>query len=242
MLPALSNCTTQLFWAIGVQQYRVLVTALANVLSCVSAACQDALRPVLPLVQKLAALEADKDKQQQTLQKLQKQQKQQQQQQQQQQKQQLSLMPPAQQQQQEAAEAIKDCLLAIGDYIESGGRPAWVVASIDAPLLWQSVRDISQHRLSGEQLARLYAGIKQQRLLQSASGGTVLAWTCMQARVHSSACLCHFDTGGGGTVVWWWWSCSCGRSRVRAAAAVQVWGSSHGGQHELHLSGILHQY
>jgi hypothetical protein len=65
-------------------------------------------------------------------------------------------------QEQQAAEATKQCLLAIGGQIEGGAcwmpAHAWPAAAD----LWEAVVKATGHRMDGEQLARLYAGIKQQ--------------------------------------------------------------------------------
>jgi hypothetical protein len=61
--------------------------------------------------------------------------------------------------QQDAVEATKECMLAIGGFIEGGGH--WLPGVSQADL-WQVVVEATGHRMNREQLASLYRGIKRQ--------------------------------------------------------------------------------
>jgi hypothetical protein len=71
-----------------------------------------------------------------------------------------------QQQQKAAVEEGKECLLAVGDLIGGGRWPAWLDSMVGAGELWEFLSRATQHRMTGEQLARLYGAISQQRLQQ----------------------------------------------------------------------------
>jgi hypothetical protein len=116
------------------------------------AAGWDALGVVAPALRRLKALE-----------------------QQQQQQQQLQPTPSAQRQ--EAAEAIKECLLAIGSHIEGPLCHSWMSTGLSTHELWTYAAVCTFHRMTGQQLACLYAGIKQQhsQLQQPVSGALLQA-------------------------------------------------------------------
>jgi hypothetical protein len=62
--------------------------------------------------------------------------------------------------QQGSAEATKQCLLAIGEHIEGGS--AWASKAFTAESLWLCVAEVTSHRMSSNQMACLYRGLKQQ--------------------------------------------------------------------------------
>jgi hypothetical protein len=66
------------------------------------------------------------------------------------------------QQRQEAAEATKQCLLAIGDHITLNTKHMWKHTH-NASNLFAFVASATQSRMSGEQLACLYNNIKSLR-------------------------------------------------------------------------------
>jgi hypothetical protein len=108
-----------------------------------AAGCRDVLAPVAPYVAWLAQLEAASKGNQQS-----------------------------QQDRLEAVAATKDCLLAIGERI-SGGEwwPSWTqMLGLTAPGLWKFVAAATEHRMAGEQLARLCAGMQKQHGAQQAQG------------------------------------------------------------------------
>jgi hypothetical protein len=114
-----------------------LLVVLPN-LGAAATGFRDALEAVAPQMQRLAQLEADRVEQQ----------EQQQQQ---------------QHERQAAAQESKECLLAIGAHIEGAWWPAWMEGLVYGSGAWAFVSKAAQHRMSGEQLARLYRAMLQQQ-------------------------------------------------------------------------------
>jgi hypothetical protein len=65
--------------------------------------------------------------------------------------------------QQNTSDATKQCLLSIGHHIEHSRWPHGTSERVTAAQLWNFVAKSARHRMSGEQLARLHAGIRTQQ-------------------------------------------------------------------------------
>jgi hypothetical protein len=94
------------------------------------------------------------------------------------------------QQQQRKKDSISDatdqCLLAIGSHIEQAGWPPGPWKLVTAAELWDFVSQSARHWMSGEQLARLHAGLKLQQRQQLQAAGT-RGWRVNRSHVLGAA-------------------------------------------------------
>jgi hypothetical protein len=71
----------------------------------------------------------------------------------------------------QASTCRKAALLAIGEHIEGGRRPAWMTyTESPAEGAWHYVSIVSKHRMTGQQLQGLYLAIKRQQQEEEALG------------------------------------------------------------------------